>query len=580
MKREFLYRLSALATATLLTFQILGCGSSGSSSGSTSTTSANLVGANDLVVVSPTAQSSSSSSISLGLRSSMLSKIVSAAESDGDLGVLNYEEKLAQIDAIRDATTLEGCFNFQIAPYRSGLPATCYGPTVVMSGTHPDGEIDNSDLNAIPPVFGNNPLPSGDLGLWNDVNMVNGEDTTEACAAAKLNSIFNSATAPIDNAQFFQASMQCMMRVRNIGLPAINENIDFTDIIAEGLANITQAPTVSVANFTRSADDASGKPVYVFTMTLTDSFSFNNQSVSITSDYLFNHSPQDETNSLYRGRLLMKTTSSGLANIFSNCSGCTQATIATSAIYSKESESSINVRVRYAIFGNTPSFSDLLNSNGELDFTKKYEQEGSPPATECTDTTVTRSTTGWSDDGNQLTLNINPVNKAIVASAAWQAGRNDCNTRVFNATVTPQSDGSATGVAYFGFGPDAAAASGLGEISGMICNWAGPGSGTAGNKSLNALAQKQSFSLNTTSGLFEPTASNILYSPTNNCDVDNPVINPLVYNAVDGSALDSPVITMDNNNALGTDVTNNLVPDSDISSNFTMPTISGDFSFD
>lgn len=577
MKREFIYRLGALATACLLSFQMWGCGSSTATTTTTTTASSSLVGANDLVVVSPTAQSSGNASISAGLKSSM----VSAGESSDDtLGTLNYTDKLAQLDAIRNATTLEGCFNFQIAPYRSGPHADCYGPTVAMSGSHPDGTIDNSDYTSDPPIFGNNPLPGGDLGLWNDVSMEestpgNMVDTTEACAATKLNSIFNSATAPIDSALFFQASMQCMMRINSISLPAISDNIDFKPIIDQGLANIPQAPTVSAANFTRIADDSNGKPVYAFSMTMTDSFSFNNQTVSITSEYLFNHSPQNDTNTLYRGRLLMKSTSPQLGNAFTNCSNCSTATIATSAIYSKESDTSINVRVRYAIFGNTPTFSELVDSNGEVDFTKKYDEAGSLPAQECTGTTVTRTTTGWSDDANQLTLNINPQNQAITASAAWQAGRNDCHTRVFNATVTPQTGGVDTGIAYFGYGPDAAKSTGVGVIDGMICNWAGPGLQSFDNKTVSPLAQKQSFSLNTTSGVFEPTDSNIRYAPTNSCSVGS----GLFYNAMTGTGGSATVITMDNNNAGGSAVTHNLVSQSDISSNFTMPTITGDFSF-
>ena len=79
-------------------------------------------------------------------------------------------------------------------------------------------------------------------------------------------------------------------------------------------------------------------------------------------------------------------------------------------------------------------------------------------------------------------------------------------------------DGEHEGCGYFGFGSDISSQADFGTIDGMICNWAGPGH-TMPRNPVTAV-QRQCFSLDTTSGAYQPDATrqNIRYAPTNDCD--------------------------------------------------------------
>jgi hypothetical protein len=94
---------------------------------------------------------------------------------------------------------------------------------------------------------------------------------------------------------------------------------------------------------------------------------------------------------------------------------------------------------------------------------------------------------------------------------------NDGNTRTLLVRVDNLSN-SPTGVAYFGFGPDIEDADGT-EISGMICNWAGPGF----DHTLKPYMQKQTFA--GAGWDFEPLESSITYAPLNDCETDDPAFH-------------------------------------------------------
>jgi hypothetical protein len=125
------------------------------------------------------------------------------------------------------------------------------------------------------------------------------------------------------------------------------------------------------------------------------------------------------------------------------------------------------------------------------------------------------NTDGWGNSFFYTICEVNPEDGTGSCAQAWQAGPDDGNTRVLNVVLGSDNAGRC----YFGFGPDVAASTGVGSISGMICNWAGPGSEPFGNKvnSLQSLAQRQEFSLDS-DGVFAPSSSNITFAPTTDCN--------------------------------------------------------------
>ncbi len=163
---------------------------------------------------------------------------------------------------------------------------------------------------------------------------------------------------------------------------------------------------------------------------------------------------------------------------------------------------------------------------------------------------TTNITSGWQNNANYLLANYDPSTGVGSYQYAWQAGSGDSHSRVFNASIT-NSDSVTSGVAYFGFGPNMSSSSGLGTMSGMICNWAGP----SNSHTPISKVQKQTMTSNGT--LFSATTSMITYDPVNSCDSNT---SGFSFTGSSGTA-----ITADT-------TTNNLVDVSEVSTNVTAPT--------
>jgi hypothetical protein len=128
--------------------------------------------------------------------------------------------------------------------------------------------------------------------------------------------------------------------------------------------------------------------------------------------------------------------------------------------------------------------------------------------------------------------------------------------------------GGNDGCGYYGYGPDVGSNAGdVGEIDGMICNWAGPGS-TLPKTSVTKV-QRQCFSRNSDGLLVsistdsdgDSTAEGlaITYAPTNSCD--KAASSTLTY-GIQNPPTDVPASQA---------VTNNLINLTDMS--FTVPTL-------
>ncbi len=503
-----------------LSVSVTSCGSSNTSNSdvSTSTTSAYPT---DLAVAQPFTTSNNASE-SASLLEKFFDKIFTKATAADD-GGQGYDSIKEAIQSVLEATTLDGCFDFtKTLGGGAGDPITCYGPAV--------------DYTNYPIGGGSGQLPTGDLGIWNTTN----GSRNEACLAAQVNSLVGRFGDRVKKAQLFMASALCVARLSNITLPQeVGESVDLTTAIREAAATRETVFDTGNVKISRLADSSNGKAVYQLVRegTFTPPGGGGN---SATISMVLKHSPQDETNSTYRG--LLTFTWSGLTPGGGCDPGVSKGTAATSIAYEKSSASSLNMEIREGTFCTNSTVSGMFGADGQVD--PSYS--------------TLSHLDGWSSNFNRAFFNVDPSSGTGTYAFAWQAGSGDDATRVFNATLssTGGSTGGPGGVGYFGYGPTVSS-SGVGSITKMICNWAGPGNSHIGLSS----AQRQGFLLNPSTGVFEsdPTLLNMKYAPTNDCSYAG---GPFTYQTTSG--------TMTNDNPLGSLTTPNLVALSSFT--FTVPT--------
>lgn len=486
-----------------------GCGSSASSDSSDSDDSVDpdiAVNAypQGLAIASPFAGSGGASSSLNGTRAVTDDEEAFDAEEDDD--AVDFGTKQERFDAIINADSLEGCFNFRGDLARETRDVECYGPELTLSGTHPDGPINQQ----------NSRLPHGDLGIWEET-----EADGEACLPAKVNAEFYSIEARTDFAMMMAASVVCVARNSDIELPDTGETIDLSDEVGAAMASNSRfvAPTTGslVVSLARQADSAEGRPVYqvAFTGELTvpaaEDDEDSDDEATIAMTMRLTHIPLDDQNATYRGLLTHRLVSSIFSG--SNCGNTGENTAAASILYDQDSATSLKVRFKQAIFCGEADDEDLFADDGELDNNHKYSgcPGGNVPGE--------FSENGWGDVFTEVVYNVNPQTGLGGMTYAWQAGRCDQNTRVFNAELGTDGE-TESGCGYFGYGPDIAE-DGVGTIDGLICNWTAPGAGPFGNKTMSTEVQQQCYSRAAGSDdIFVSDADTlaIAYSPTNSCD--------------------------------------------------------------
>lgn len=471
--------LTPIGVALCLT--ATGCGSSSSDSSSSggttdpaATTAITRGYPSDLAITSPTASSSTaSSSISKGLDDGETSAATSTPPS-----TTAQKEK---IQKILNATDKTGC-TLSVDFSKQPPSATCYGPTLNFTN-HPDGATSNTQL------------PQGDLGIWTETEAA----TSEACVAAKFNSLVGEIITNATMAQELVAAVLCRARIAGKALPDKGVTQDLKTE-AEAMATDAGLPmTFTTASIARAAADSGSSPV--FTTALVGSVNFSGPKGSVSSAFNMNlkHIPAAVgDNSTYKGRLTLKVnrSSESLQSFESigNCSGSNGFTDSMSIEYDKTSETALTYAMRRAEFCGVDA--NPFDSTGNVDFAAKKSASKSQ---------------GWANDGHYALANLNPADGSGNFQYAWQAGSGDGNTRVLNVKI---DSGGATGCGYFGYGPDIAATSGVGSIDRIICNWAGPGNNHTGLR----LAQRQCFTKS--SGKYVSKSSNlaITYAPTNACN--------------------------------------------------------------
>jgi hypothetical protein len=389
----------------------------------------------------------------------------------------SFSEKQAELAALLSGTTAEDCA--LVLPHQmGGYSPLCYGPSLDYED-HPDGT-------------GTGQLPSGDLGIW---EATQGE--SEPCAAAKLSSLINNVGDKVDYGLYMAASMVCLMNVNGVAMPAEGASQDLTALVDGSVSANNPGFTVHEASVARLADDASGDAVYAY---------------SVNIDVLETISPTDE---------YTVTLDTVLEHVFDAASpgsyhGAMRGTIGAFGMRDPEAYS-----VAYERTGEYLRYGLLLASypadaEGLFDDAGKIDIAGD-----------------WTGNLNQGVFDLDAETGTFGnVSFAWQAGRGDSHTRVFNVFVEG-GEASVSGCGFFGFGPRFDADTGTASynsISTFICNWAGPGNQHTG---LVGSAQKQCFA-SEAGGPLAVTENHIAYAPVNDCDTtDDPEDADFTYKVLD-----------------------------------------------
>jgi len=414
--------------------------------------------------------------------------------------------------------------NFYLLP----ADAPCYGPALPFEN-HPDGALPNSGE-----------LPTGDLGIWLEVDDVSLGGSGDACAAAELNTRLSGMSEQSFAALAVLAGL--LRAAIDNGYPPPANAGDSLTLIAE--MNALGIPDVTF-NDAKISCPGDGEWEYVVDFTyLRDGASEN---VNVTLDHVSGGSAD-----MYEGRIFYTATWEMGVGTDGNCPD-TYHTINGSLVYQRDGETSMDIQSRFANFcGNGSGAPD---ANGQVD---------------ADDTCDEVTTGGWSQSFNIFVANFDPTTVAGDYAYAWQAGPGDANSRVLNVGLNNHTP--LDGESYFGYGDPITDTDG--SIQGLICNWTAPGT----SLTMHDYAQRQFLEFDTTTGLFtQPVGgSDILYAPTNSCEYDGSGTfwyDRNLNGAQDETAADLIVSPVD----LLTPATGQTVPEAIAARGYDLPTAPGDW---
>lgn len=445
----------------------------------------------DLVLSSPTVgESTGTQSIKKGIK-----KYLKSAPSAEDTATMSYEEKVEVIQDVLEGESIADCdFNFSLNILSED--AECYGPAVQYQN-HPDYTADPQGLL-------NGQLPIGDLGIWDETN---GENS-EACSAAQMNTRIQNISGQVDSMFLTMASLYCIANVNGIALPEEGESIDLTSEVISAYSENGVDLTVTSVTIQRESDTDDGDLVYV--TTLTGTTTDIDTSDTRTLNLRLKHIPTSDDNSTYKGKISYTLSNESSSNLMWCDNSIDGSTDATSISYEKQSDSDLLYQLKSGQYCGYGEETDpyVSTTNFTVDPSKKAVQDGDPR--------------GWASNFYYANFNMNPLNGTGDFQFAWQAGSPDSATRVLNLSLQQDDSDNVTGCAYFGYGPDSAANSGVGSITAMYCNWAGPnGAAFVGSdKTSKAVdkSQKQCIAKSPSDDVFTSTSANISYAPTLDCD--------------------------------------------------------------
>lgn len=444
---------------------LLACGSDSSDTLTPTVTTTTTGFPSSLAVASPTDQSS------------LTSASLNAAQTAPITRSASYSQAISRIDTLLAGTTaIRDTFTPELF-YSQNTDASCYGPQLYYAD-HPDGP------DASPMGMDSNPsLPTGDLGIWTETE----GNTTEACIAAQLNARMQGVR---------DRSFIALMSVASMIRAYVDDGGTWPDDLSAGssLEVSTQMNAIGITNTTFNTAtinlNADGN-VWLYNL----DFTYTRSSVDYNIVIQLTHSTANSETD-YEGLLTYRADDT--FDPPGNCSS-TDVTNNGSLHYIRVSETELRLQSRGAQLCNhganglTASLSTLSSSS----FTGN----------------VLNPAASWGNNFHIFTADFNPNTLLGLYSYVWQAGALDTHSRIFNLGLETETIGEG----YFGYGDKVTSTDG--SIKGFICNWAGPNN----DHTLQEYAQRQNITLNTTSGVYEPSnaaASDITYAPTNACTYD------------------------------------------------------------
>ena len=398
--------------------------------------------------------------------------------------------------------------------------ADCYGPQVDHDNHNDTGS-------------GQDPLPTGDVGIWLSTQPSGSTNEGKPCAAAQLEALGDPIGSRVDGSMMLVAYMRGQVTTSStLSMPASGATTDIgASVMNTFIDTILETGYSRDGNVTGTISNASG--VYTYTLVVSVVKGSDNGKLAIQIVH-------DGTSAASSGTMSGRLTYASSTGSNSCNDGGIRATAGT-VRYQKTSTTNINVSARESevcianLAALTATFSDYvsLDSNNELDPTVIDGDNlvGSTP------TGATTNDKGWTAAGggtgfNRFGASFNPDTMVGSYKYAWQAGRGDSHSRMFAMSITKDTSTDAMAAkGYFGFsgsmGKQGTATGGSSterDIKGMICNWTGPGADASGtddrftNSGSTSKFQFQSLTLSSTDTEWQVAEEDITFAPTNNCN--------------------------------------------------------------
>ena len=308
----------------------------------------------DLVISSPTATSSASTSIS--------KRVFWTKAEVGDAAADDFASKKTALQALIAGTN--DCKFTMALP--SVTSTSCYAPSVNYLG-HPDGSPNSGQM------------PSGDLAIWNATQ------GTQACAAAKMTELVEKVASIVDNMVSVFGAVACAGKKASIALPAIGSSVDLASALSTYVS--VTGLTFSAATLERLADSGAN-PVYKLRVRMSMSLG---GATAQTAKIVLKHIPTATDNSTYKGKVSM--TMNQAQGEGSNCagSGASGVTQAGTILYEKTSATAMSYEMKFAQFCGTGK---QLDSDNNISLADQ----------------LATSASGWGDNANYMVASINPSN--------------------------------------------------------------------------------------------------------------------------------------------------------------------------
>jgi hypothetical protein len=430
-------------------------------------------------------------------------RIASIAAPGDRLELKTLSAKVEQVLNGDSSVDLEDVLNLNHLFSNSGN-AICYGPSLQYA-SHED---------APPAGQASGTLPSGDLGLWTEL-----EPGGEPCVAAQLNARTAGIKAQTMQGLLLMAVLRhTVTSTSGLALPAAGATTDLTSQFESRVHGFPSFSSWDVHSATVSLN--SGGTTYTYRLALSNGVSGAQARIG---EVIMEHTP-GSTAASYEG--LMHVAGFALSN--DSAFGCDDERDSATNLYEianvstlqyERSDTTVSFGSRSGSYCGHPastSSSDYgadvatYDSNGELDPTAELTNSAPPGQPR------TRGTSkGWLGGFTRFAGDFNVETAAGDFLFAWQAGTGDDKSRML-AIDTSFDSGTQTQTVqgYFGFAADISTTDG--DLLGMVCNWAGPGN----NHTPLAKFQSQTATLTADATAFTVPSggSKIVYAPTNSCN--------------------------------------------------------------